>query len=215
MQGNLLNVTKRMSTFITLRSLPPEISSIVILVLADAARPKECGQLGHAGGILAGELQHDSTLLTSTWNVHRSQRPVISFASAEVLPAGDAIDEDKLPCGQLIKMLNMESHLYIAVGSKDLLQSQSTCRSPEDNVTLADVLLLPSNFEAHHCNQSVWVPGSVNPAELSRSLGLYFRRQSSTCCWTIHSLLTRATAWLDLYLLHLGSDGLFFGREGV
>lgn len=165
-QSNILKIVQRMgsvSTFV--RPEQQETLELAVLIFADAGRPSSCGQLGYVGGLLIGPLCHGSIIHTITWASHLSKRPVKSIASAEVLAAGDAIDDGKLIANVYKVLLGIDVHLYVVVDSKDLFSSLSTCRTPEDKSILADVQLLRYNFETHNLNQLIWIPGSANPAD--------------------------------------------------
>ena len=59
----------------------------------------------------------------------------------------------------------MDVHLYVIVDSKDLYDSLSTCRTPEDKSIRADVQLLLYNFETHQLNKLIWIPDNANSAD--------------------------------------------------
>lgn len=87
------------------------------------------------------------------------------IASAEVLAAGDFIDEGKVLATFLKKLLNVNVHLLVMVDSKDLFESLFTCLTSEDKSIKADAQLLRSNFETHKLHQLIWIPGATNIAD--------------------------------------------------
>lgn len=52
------------------------------------------------------------------------------------------------------------------VDSKDLFDSLTTCHVPEDNAIRADVQLIRYNFETHHVDRLLWIPGSLNLSDV-------------------------------------------------
>ena len=131
-------------------------------MFADAGRPSSHGQLGFIGGLLIGKLKAGSTAHTISWSSHLSNRPVKSIASAEVLAAGCAMDEGKIISDSYTKLLGVRVHLHVFVDSKDLFNSLSTCRVPEDKSIRGDIALLRYNYETQHVNKIIWIPGSTN-----------------------------------------------------
>lgn len=127
---------------------------------------------------------------TITWASHLSKRPVKSIGFAEVLACGDAIDEGKLIAQTYWLLLGHDVHLYVAVDSKDLWSSLSTCRNPEDKSILADVQLLRYNFETHHLNKLIWLPRKINLADP-------LTKRDSPLCETLQLMLFDGTIPID------------------
>lgn len=146
----------------------PELGSqlqLSVLVFCDAARPSDYGQLGTLGGLLLGQLQKGSLFHVLFWNSSLSKRPVKSIASAEVLAAGRGIDEGILVSLALSLLLSTYVPVIIAVDSKDLYESLSSCHVPEDKSIRGDVQLIRYYFETRQISHMVWLPGSLNLAD--------------------------------------------------
>ena len=164
-QMAMLRVVKRLGTFSTFRKPPRGTHDLSVLIFADAARPSAHAQIGFVGGLLIGTPTHGSVLHTVSWASHFSKRPVKSSGSGVVLAAGDAIDTGKVIAIIYSSLLGMDVYLYVIVDSKDLYDSLSTCRTPEDKSIRTDLQLLRYNFETHQLNKSIWIPGNANRAD--------------------------------------------------
>lgn len=100
-QWSVLNCVQRvgsLSKFIKPKTGKHEIS---VLFFSDAARPHKSAQLGFMGGVIVGKVEDKSPFYTISWASHLSKRPVKSSASAEVLAAGAAVEEELLIVGEL------------------------------------------------------------------------------------------------------------------
>lgn len=136
-----------------------------VLVFSDAGRAKERGQLEFLCGLLLGELKKGSVFHVLSWSSHLSKRPAKSIGSAEVLAAGSAIDEGILTSSALHVLLNAFIPVIIAVDSKYLFDSLSSCHVPEDKAIRADVQLIRYYFETKKIQKMIWIPGSLNLAD--------------------------------------------------
>lgn len=136
-----------------------------IIVFSDASRLIDHGQLAFICGLLIGDLKSGSVFHTISWSSHKSKRPVKSIGAAEILAAGAAIDEGKLVRKAFQKLLNVDVTLSIAVDSKDLFTTLSTCRNSADRSIRADVNVIRFEFETHNITKMIWIPGKVNPAD--------------------------------------------------
>lgn len=104
-------------------------------------------------------------LHTLSWSSHKSKRPVKSIGAAEILAAGEAIDEGKVLAKAYEVLLGMNIDLLIAVDSKDLFETLSTCRNSIDRSIRADVSVIRYEFETQKVNRIFWIPGKVNLAD--------------------------------------------------
>lgn len=68
------------------------------MVFGDTSRCCEYAKLSVLTGIRVGPLQNGLLFHTQSWLTHKSRRPVVSTAAAEILAVGDAIDEGKTLC---------------------------------------------------------------------------------------------------------------------
>ncbi|PXF44742.1 hypothetical protein BWQ96_05501 [Gracilariopsis chorda] len=112
--------------------------------------------------MLFGDLSLGSVIHTISWSSHKSRRPVKSIGSAEILAAGEAIDEGKLLAKAYSKLLGFEIGLWIVVDSKDLYGTLSTCRNASDKLIRGEVSVTRLDFETKKIERMVWVPGKCN-----------------------------------------------------
>ena len=83
-----------------------------------------------------------------SWSSHKSKRPVCSIGSAEILAAGEAIDEGKVIKRVIGKVHNFNPDLIVVVDSKDLFTSLSTKRDSIDKSIRPDVNVI--RFDLKH-----------------------------------------------------------------
>ena len=169
-QINIVKKLKSLSTVSRFRRPSTGTHEISMLVFSDAGRPSDYGQLGYLAGVLIGDLKKGSVFHPISWRSHLSSRPTKSSASAETLAAGDATDDGLLLVSSLELILNTKINLTVAIDSKDLYNSLSTCRTPTDKSIRGDVSLLRYNFETRKLHKVVWLPGTVNPADVLTKL---------------------------------------------
>ena len=132
-QSSQLKDVKRMGTTSAYkRPSAKEQHELIVILFADAGRPSTHGHQGFIGGLLIGKLKARSIVHSISWSSHLCTRPVKSIASAVILAAGCAIDEDKIISDSYTKLLGVGAHLHVFVDSKDLFNSLSTCRVPEE-----------------------------------------------------------------------------------
>ena len=80
------------------------------------------------------------------------------------------------------KLLCMSVQHVVAVDSKDLFTTPSTCRSATDRSIRADVSVIHYAFETHNVNGMLWIPGSVNLADT-------FTKPDSPLCQPLQLLM--------------------------
>lgn len=137
------------------------------LVFSDAGRIKDSvnGQWEYVAGLLIGDFGQDYLFHTISWTSHKSHRPVKSIGAAATLAAGAAIDEGKHLADAFGELLGIEVDLLIAVDSKDLFDSLSTCRNATDRSIRGDVSLIRHEFEMQRVSKMIWIPVRINPAD--------------------------------------------------
>ena len=96
---------------------------------------------------------------------HKARRPVKSTAAAEILAAGEAIDDGKMLTQTLSILLGRKIELLIVLDSKDLFTSLSTQRNSIDKSVRGDVNVIRFEFEVGNVAEFIWVPGSKNIAD--------------------------------------------------
>ncbi len=138
-QINSLWLSKKLGTT-TLYKRPSNGSiELSVLFFADASRKDDHGQFCFLSGLLFGDLKLDSIFHVLSWSSIKSRRPVKSVASAETLAAGEAIDEGKVLVNALAELLNIKIGLWVALDSKDLFSTLSSCRLALDRSIRYDV----------------------------------------------------------------------------
>lgn len=103
-----------------------------ILAFADAFKGDSHGQLGVLTGLLFGELRNNAIYHPLSWLSHKSKSPVRSVPAAEILAAGEAIDEAKNISRAYSKILAVHVGVHLCVDSKDLFNSLATQRNSID-----------------------------------------------------------------------------------
>lgn len=167
-QINMLRELKQHGTTVSfIRPTDNSDYQLSILVFSDAGRLKDSdsGQLGFIAGLVVGPIDKHSIFHTLSWNSHKSCRPVRSIGAAEILAAGAGIGEGKVLVQTFQALLRTKVDLSVAVDSKDLFNSLSTCRNSTDRSIRGDVSLIRYDFETNRITRMIWIPGSVNPAD--------------------------------------------------
>lgn len=167
-QINMLREVKRRRTTITfIRPSDNEPYELNILVFPDAGRLQDTdnGQLGFIAGLVVGNTGKNAIFHTLSRTSHKSRRPVRSIGAAEILAAGSDIDEGKVLAQAYKTVLHMNVDLTIAVDSKDLFNSLSTCRNATDRSIRGDVNIIRHDFETNRISRMIWIPGNMNPAD--------------------------------------------------
>lgn len=67
-----------------------------VWVFSDASRIVDYGQLGMFAGLLIDYFNTGSIFHKFNWSSHKSKKPVKSIGAAEILAAGEAIDDVKV-----------------------------------------------------------------------------------------------------------------------
>lgn len=151
-------------------------------IFSDASRLIDLGQLSFISGILFGDMKIGSIYYTLSWYSHKSKRPIKSIGSAEILEAGEAIDDGKTLCHALESFSKMNIALTFAVDSKDLFNTLTTCRNATDKSILGDASVICYEFESQIISSMVWIPGKSNLADA-------LTKQNSALTNVLHSLL--------------------------
>ena len=94
LQSSALTLLQRYGTLTTYPRPPPGSSkSLSLVAFADAGHTEESSQLCFIVGLVLGKIERGSEFHLLSWSPHRSRRPVKSTAAAEILAAGEALDE--------------------------------------------------------------------------------------------------------------------------
>ena len=94
-QINTLKLLKELGSTIRYKRPDPGGYKLSVLVISDAGRKNDHGQLSFLSGLIFGDLIEGAVFQAILWNFHKSGRPAKLIASAEVLAAGEAIDKEK------------------------------------------------------------------------------------------------------------------------
>ena len=138
-QINALRLLKKLGTaFHYKRPNDKKEHSISVVVFADASRLVDYGQLAFVAGLLFGNFDSGSIFHTLAWSSHKSKRPVRSIGAAEILAAGEAIDEAKVLVKAYQVLFGIHVDLVLVVDSKDLFETLSTCQNSLDRSIRAD-----------------------------------------------------------------------------
>eukprot|EP00171_Calliarthron_tuberculosum_P001315 IDg1315t1 len=166
LQINSLRLLKKLGTSTKyLRPQRGKTMTVSVLVFSDASRTVDHGQLSYICGLLFGDMKCGSIFHTISWVSHKSKRPVKSIGSAEILAAGEAIDEGKNVANAYQKLLGLKVDLIVVVDSKDLFTTLSTCRNATDRSIRGDVSVIRYEFETKNLTRLVWIPGNINIAD--------------------------------------------------
>lgn len=138
---------------------------MILCVFPDAGRLSDYGQLSIIRGVFLGALKMESMFFVLPWLSHKSRRPVKSFAAAETLAVGEALDEGKVLKCTIFKLLNVDIELILITDSKDLFTSLSTQRSSIDKYISADVNSILFELETYAVDKIVWIPNRLNLAD--------------------------------------------------
>lgn len=95
----------------------------------------------------------------------KSNRPVKSIGAAEIVAAGEAIDEGKVLVKAYEALLKIPINLFIVVDSKYVYKTLSTCGNSIDRSIRGDVSVIRYEFETKNVNRVIWVP-KVSLADL-------------------------------------------------
>lgn len=148
-QTNSLRQLKRLGALIRYES--PTTDSLKhkasICVFSDAGRVVDHCQPSFVSGFLIDDLGKDAHFHTLSCMCEKSRRPTKSTGDAEVLAAGEAIDEGKVLRATFELLLDISIGLIVVVDSKDLYTSLSTQRNCVDRSIRADVNCIGLDFE--------------------------------------------------------------------
>lgn len=171
-QTNHLRNLKKLGTTVKYCHRPSTLPNekVSVLVFSDAGRTCDYGQLCFIAGLLFGDISEGSIFHVVSWSSRKSTRPVRSVGAAEILAAGEAIDEGKTIAHAYSILLGQHVDLIIAVDSKDLFQSLSTQRNSIDKSIRADVNVIRHEFEVRNISSMIWLPGKLNFADIGTKM---------------------------------------------
>lgn len=102
--------------------------------------------LGIVVGLCVGDVQKGSVFQTLTWSQQKSKGPVKSIGLAETLRTGSAVDEKKVLVKTYEVFPGIQTNFTIAVDSKHLCYSLSTCRNVTEKSIKVEARLVRNKF---------------------------------------------------------------------
>lgn len=90
----------------------------------------------------------------------------MSVSIAEILTIGKVIDEEKSIVNVFFEPHYMHVDIRLCVSSKDLFSNLSTQRNSIDRSIYTDVACIRYNLQAGNVDDSTWVPGKLNLANV-------------------------------------------------
>lgn len=165
-QINSIRLLKKLGSKISYKRHDSGVSkSVALLVFSDAAKTNSHGQLCFIAGLLFGDFASGSIFHVISWVSHKSKRPTKSIGAAETFATGECIDEGKMLAKAYELLLGIEVELWIAVDSKDLYSTLTTCRNATDRAMRGDVSFIRYEFETRSIARMFWIPGAINMAD--------------------------------------------------
>ncbi len=110
--------------------------------------------------------------------------------------------EGKVLVNAYRQLLNIEIDLLIAVDSKDLYDTLSTCRNATDRSTRADVSVIRYEFETKNVSRMIWVSGKSNLADPLTNLTAHYATRYKYFCTpglNIHSVKLRFKFQIEIH----------------
>ena len=108
LQANMLRKLKKIGTVASYkRPGAVDEQNISVVVFSDAGRTSDHGQLCYIAGVLFGGLKEGSIFHTVSWSSRKSKRPVKSVGAAEILAAGESIDEGKIIAQTYLSLIHI------------------------------------------------------------------------------------------------------------
>lgn len=115
-----------------------------------------------------------------SWSSRKAKWPVRSKGAAEILAAGDAIDEVKMLAKTLSHPFDVEVPVFIALVSNDIFTSLSTQRNSIEKCIRADNNVIRSDFERRNGSRFIWVPGRMHLSDPGRKPDKHSHRCAET-----------------------------------
>lgn len=100
-----------------------------------------------------------------SWISHKSKIPAKSVPAAEILAAGESIDEGNTISSAYSEIVGHKIELSLCVDSKEIFTSVSTQRNSIDKSIRADVASIRFEFQTRTLDKISWIPGRVNLAD--------------------------------------------------
>lgn len=179
--------------------------SVSLLVFSDAAKFQSHGLLSFIAGILFGDLKSGSIFHVLSWTSHKSKRPAKSVGAAQTFAAGESIDEGKILAKAYEVLMGVQVDLWIAVDSKDLYATLTTCRNATDRAIRGDVNFTRYEFETCAVSKMFWLPGSINIADPGT-------KPNSPLAQTLSLLLSSGELPIDFTEALSNSSDQFLGK---
>ncbi len=134
----MLRKLKKLGTCISYLQHQNSSYNVPVPSFADASHPRDHGMLASLSGLLFGDFASGSVLHVLSWSSRKSRRPFKSIAAAENLSAGEAIIEVNVIVKAFEDLFGFKIQLSIAIDSKVLFTTLSTCRLASDRSIKGD-----------------------------------------------------------------------------
>ena len=165
-QLNIVRKLKRLGTTISYnRPNNDKEIELNLVMFCDASKGDKNGQLGIITGLVMGDVEKDKIIHPISWISHKSKRPVRSTPAAEILAAGEGVDEGKVISCALTEIISIQINTNLIVDSKDLYTSMSTQRNSIDRSIRGDVSTIRFECLTGNINRISWIPGKINLAD--------------------------------------------------
>lgn len=110
----------------THRKVPHKVT---LFVVSDAGHSDENPKLRYIACLLLGDMRSGWSFYMLSWSVDKSHRPPPSVDAAEILAAGEAIDDGMMMARRLSCTINVYIPLVVDLDSHDVFTFLSTQRN--------------------------------------------------------------------------------------
>lgn len=139
-QESALKFLKRFGTVASYnRPAKGQTERVSLVAFSDAVHSYEVSQQCYIVGLVVGPVERGSVFHLLTWASQKSRRPVKSTADAEILAAGESIDEIVMLREALEIIYNVQLTLMVLVDTKDLYHSLDSQHNSVDRSVCGDV----------------------------------------------------------------------------
>lgn len=190
-QLNILSNTKEFGTVSQFR-LPKTPGEYYpsILVLSDAARRSDCGQLEFIPGLLLAPVKKGSVFHLISWSSHQPKRPAKSSASAEILAASEAKWWRPSPCQHVQTLATcegsfrgcswLERPVLVSINASKSARQVHRCRFPTYPLLLRDEAVGKTTLDTWKAKSS-WCCLETRQSASIYSATSHVRRSTAHC----------------------------------
>lgn len=135
---------------------------LTVLVFSETGRKGDRFQLVYVVALLAGDIEAGSPFHLQSWCSHKCRRHVRSIDAADILAAGESIDNGKVLISTLSSIYSRRTPLTLALDSRDRLTSLSTQRNYVDKSIRSDLNVILHAFDRGSVSKIVWISDQAN-----------------------------------------------------